>query len=127
MLPDLRKAPSHSALEGALAAGTGTAIPGCREAFGGARAPLQNVGGGRYGAGMPNQPDPGDSPPPPAGRKPRDRKQPAGVPTPHDAVFRRIFAVPANAASQLRAVLPPARGAGPAQRRRGVHRDADVH
>ena len=26
--------------------------------------------------------------------------------TPHDAVFRRIFAVPANAASQLRAVLP---------------------
>jgi hypothetical protein len=29
------------------------------------------------------------------------------VPTPHDSVFRRIFAVPANAASQLRAVLPP--------------------
>ena len=29
------------------------------------------------------------------------------MPTPHDAVFRRIFAVPANAASQLRAVLPP--------------------
>jgi hypothetical protein len=29
------------------------------------------------------------------------------VATPHDAVFRRIFAVPANAASQLRAVLPP--------------------
>ncbi len=27
--------------------------------------------------------------------------------TPHDAVFRPIFAVPANAASQLRAVLPP--------------------
>jgi predicted transposase YdaD len=56
---------------------------------------------------MPNQPDPGDSPPPPAGRKPRGRKQPGGVPTPHDSVFRRIFAVPANAASQLRAVLPP--------------------
>jgi hypothetical protein len=51
---------------------------------------------------MPNQPDPGDSPPLPAGRK-----QPGGVPTPHDSVFRRIFAVPDNAASQLRAVLPP--------------------
>jgi Putative transposase, YhgA-like len=56
---------------------------------------------------MPNQPDPGDSPPPPASRKPRGRKQPGGVPTPHDSVFRRIFAVPANAASQQRAVLPP--------------------
>jgi hypothetical protein len=59
---------------------------------------------------MPNQPDPGDSRPPdqPAsGREPRGRRQPGGVPTPHDAVFRRIFAVPANAASQLRAVLPP--------------------
>ena len=29
------------------------------------------------------------------------------APTPHDAVFRQIFGVPANAASQLRAVLPP--------------------
>jgi predicted transposase YdaD len=29
------------------------------------------------------------------------------VPTPHDSVFRRVFGVPANAASQLRAVLPP--------------------
>jgi hypothetical protein len=28
-------------------------------------------------------------------------------PTPHDSVFRRIFSVPENAASQLRAVLPP--------------------
>jgi hypothetical protein len=28
-------------------------------------------------------------------------------PTPHDSVFRRIFGVPENAASQLRAVLPP--------------------
>ena len=66
--------------------------------------PLPNVGGGRYGAGMPDQPDPGDSPPspPPPGRKP-----PGGEPSPHDAVFRRIFGVPANAASQLRAVLPP--------------------
>jgi predicted transposase/invertase (TIGR01784 family) len=27
-------------------------------------------------------------------------------PTPHDSVFRRIFGVPENAASQLRAVLP---------------------
>jgi predicted transposase/invertase (TIGR01784 family) len=38
---------------------------------------------------------------PPLGRKP-----PGGQPTPHDSVFRRIFGVPANAASQLRAVLP---------------------
>jgi len=53
---------------------------------------------------MPNQPDPGDSPPtpPPPGRRPR-----GGQPTPHDSVFRRIFGVPANMASQLRAVLPP--------------------
>jgi predicted transposase YdaD len=28
-------------------------------------------------------------------------------PTPHDSVFRQIFGVPENAASQLRAVLPP--------------------
>ncbi len=27
--------------------------------------------------------------------------------TPHDSVFRRIFGVPENMASQLRAVLPP--------------------
>jgi predicted transposase/invertase (TIGR01784 family) len=47
-----------------------------------AAAPLPDVGGCRYGAGMPNQP------------------------TPHDSVFRRIFSVPENAASQLRAVLP---------------------
>jgi hypothetical protein len=60
---------------------------------------------------MPNQPDPGDNRPAPnhsaPSRKPRGRKQPGGVPTPHDSVFRRIFAVPDNAASQLRAVLPP--------------------
>jgi Putative transposase, YhgA-like len=49
---------------------------------------------------MTNHPDPGDSPPP--GGKPPGRK-----PSPHDAVFRRIFGVPVNAASQLRAVLPP--------------------
>jgi len=30
---------------------------------------------------------------------------PRNAPSPHDAVFRRIFGVPANAASQLRAVL----------------------
>jgi Putative transposase, YhgA-like len=53
---------------------------------------------------MPNQPGPGDSPPtpPPPGRRP-----PSGQPTPHDSVFRRIFGVPENAASELRAVLPP--------------------
>lgn len=32
---------------------------------------------------------------------------PAGQLTPHDPVFRRIFGVPENMASQLRAVLPP--------------------
>ncbi len=48
---------------------------------------------------MPNQPDPGDRSPP--GRRPQH-----GQPTPHDSVFRRIFGVPENAASQLRAVLP---------------------
>jgi len=30
------------------------------------------------------------------------------VSTPHDAVFRRVLGEPANAASELRAVLPPA-------------------
>jgi len=55
---------------------------------------------------MADQPDPGDSPPP-APRSKSGRKQPGGAPTPHDAVFRRVFGVPANAASQLRAVLPP--------------------
>jgi hypothetical protein len=68
-------------------------------------SPLPDVGGCRYGAGMPDQPDPGDGSPPP-GRSPSGRKQTGGPPTPHDAVFRRIFGVPANAASQLRAVLP---------------------
>jgi hypothetical protein len=67
---------------------------------------LPNVGGHKYGAGMPNQPGAGNSSPaahgPPPGRKP-----PGGQPTPHDAVFRRIFGVPENMASQLRAVLPP--------------------
>jgi hypothetical protein len=70
------------------------------------RTPLPNVGGRRYGAGMPNQPGPGDSSPAP--RRPQPgRKLPGGQPTPHDSVFRRIFGVPANAASHLRAVLPP--------------------
>jgi predicted transposase YdaD len=32
----------------------------------------------------------------------------SGPSTPHDAVFRRILGVPSNAASQLRATLPPA-------------------
>jgi Putative transposase, YhgA-like len=54
---------------------------------------------------MADQPDPGDTPPPPTQSK-SGRKQPGGAPSPHDAVFRRIFGVPANAASQLRAVLP---------------------
>jgi hypothetical protein len=55
---------------------------------------------------MPNQPDPGDGSPAPR-RPPPGRRPPGGQPTPHDSVFRRIFGVPANAASQLRAVLPP--------------------
>ena len=63
---------------------------------------LPNVGSCRYGAAMPL--DPGDSPPLPA---PSGRRPPGGQPTPHDSVFRRIFGVPENAASQLRAVLPP--------------------
>jgi hypothetical protein len=50
-------------------------------------------------------PDPGDSPPP--DRPPPGGKPPGRKPSPHDAVFRRIFGVSANAASQLRAVLPP--------------------
>ena len=54
---------------------------------------------------MADQPDPGDTLPPPT-RSKSGRKQPGGAPSPHDAVFRRIFGVPANAASQLRAVLP---------------------
>ncbi|MGH3262656.1 MAG: Rpn family recombination-promoting nuclease/putative transposase, partial [Trebonia sp.] len=54
---------------------------------------------------MANQPDPADtSPPPPLSTS--GGKQPGGAPSPHDAVFRRIFGVPANAASQLRAALP---------------------
>ena len=51
---------------------------------------------------MADKPDLGGAPPPKS-----DRKQPDGAPSPHDAMFRRIFGVPANAASQLRAVLPP--------------------
>ena len=50
-------------------------------------------------------PDPGDNPPP--DHPPPSGKPPGRKPSPHDAVFRRIFGVPANAASQLRAVLPP--------------------
>ena len=56
--------------------------------------------------GMADEPDPGDTPPPPT-RPKSGRKQPGGAPSPHDAVFRRVFGVPANAASQLGAVLPP--------------------
>jgi Putative transposase, YhgA-like len=55
---------------------------------------------------MPNQPGPGESSPPPH-RPPSGRRPPGGQPTPHDSVFRQIFGVPENAASQLRAVLPP--------------------
>ena len=57
---------------------------------------------------MADQPDPGDIPPPHP-RSKSGRKQPGGAPSPHDAVFRRVFGVPANAASQLRAVLRIAR------------------
>ena len=53
---------------------------------------------------MPDEPDAGDSPPLPD--QPPGRRR-GGGPTPHDSVFRRVFGVPANAASQLRAVLPP--------------------
>ena len=62
---------------------------------------LPDVGGYRYGAVMADQPGLGEGSPSPG------RKAPGGPPTPHDAVFRRVFGVPANAASQLRAVLPP--------------------
>ncbi len=54
---------------------------------------------------MSDEPDPGDSPTPPDQPPPGRRR--GGAPTPHDSVFRRVFGVPANAASQLRAVLPP--------------------
>jgi predicted transposase YdaD len=56
---------------------------------------------------MPNQPPRADSSPP-SDRPPPGRRVAGGQPTPHDAVFRQVFGVPANAASQLRAVLPPA-------------------
>jgi predicted transposase YdaD len=55
---------------------------------------------------MANQPDPGDSSPSPD-RPPPGRRAPGGQPTPHDSLFRQVFGVPENAASQLRAVLPP--------------------
>jgi predicted transposase/invertase (TIGR01784 family) len=55
---------------------------------------------------MADEPDPDGSPPSPPPSK-SGRKQPGGAPSPHDALFRRIFGVPANAASQLGAVLPP--------------------
>jgi hypothetical protein len=55
-----------------------------------------------------NQPDVADlggsSPPP--GQSPPGRRPP-GQPSPHDSIFRQVFGVPANAASQLRAVMPP--------------------
>ena len=53
---------------------------------------------------MPDEPDPGDGPPSPD--QPPPGRGRGGAPTPHDSVFRRVFGVPANAASQLRAVLP---------------------
>jgi hypothetical protein len=55
---------------------------------------------------MPDQPDHSDGSPS-RDRPPSGRKAPGGPPTPHDAVFRQVFGVPANAASWLRAVLPP--------------------
>lgn len=71
-----------------------------------ARAALSSiVGGCRYGAGMPTQPDPCDSSPPPE-QPPPGRRPPGGPITPHDSLFRRIFGLPENMASQLRAVLP---------------------
>jgi len=54
---------------------------------------------------MPDEPDHGGRPPTLGPPSPGRRR--GGAPTPHDSVFRRIFGVPANAASQLRAVLPP--------------------
>jgi predicted transposase/invertase (TIGR01784 family) len=50
---------------------------------------------------VPDQPDPSESSPP------SSRTSQGGQPSPHDAVFRQVFGVPANAVSQLRAVLPP--------------------
>ena len=60
---------------------------------------------GQYVAGMSEEPDHGGRPPILGPPSPGRRR--GGAPTPHDSVFRRIFGVPANAASQLRAVLPP--------------------
>jgi hypothetical protein len=51
---------------------------------------------------MADQPSPGEGAPSSGG------KAPGGAPTPHDAVFRRVFGVPVNAASELRAVLSAA-------------------
>ena len=67
---------------------------------------LPNVGARPYAAGMKNQTDPGDGPPSPDPPSPGG-KPPGGQLTPHDSIFRQIFGVPENAASQLRAVLPP--------------------
>jgi predicted transposase YdaD len=54
-----------------------------------------------------NSPPPsGPSAPDPA--RPGRQQQPPGQPSPHDALFRLIFGVPENIASELRAVLPPA-------------------
>ena len=61
---------------------------------------------------MPNEPGPGQSPTPPHQLPLPGRRPGGGRPTAHDSVFRRIFGVPENAASQLRAVLPPGLTAG---------------
>jgi hypothetical protein len=90
-----------------LAAGAGLAVLGCREVFAGARERRcrMSLGAGTVRAWQ-------ISLPPVAARRPRTgphravRSRAASLP-PHDSVFRRIFGVPANAASQLRAILPP--------------------
>jgi predicted transposase/invertase (TIGR01784 family) len=58
---------------------------------------------------MPNQTGPGDGPPSPDPPvpPPSDLKPPGRKLTPHDSIFRRIFGMTGNAASQLRSVLPP--------------------
>lgn len=64
-----------------------------------------SVAAGRV-PGMPPQTDPGNSRPSP-GSSAEGRPSAGGQISPHDSVFRRIFGVPENTASQLRAVLPP--------------------
>lgn len=89
-----------------LAAVRDSPLRAAGEVFAGALRRCRMSVGAATVPGMAAEPDLGGSPPSPA-RPKSSRRQPGGVPTPHDAVFRRIFAMPANAASQLCAVLPP--------------------